>query len=95
MMLIIDVSFNAAFGHAICTLSFLKLAACFIAGGELVLQQPRPSKQTVMTLLGAEGMTLDYTVHSDGGIHVHFPTNLPFAKLVGKGAWTIKMTNVT
>ena len=69
--------------------------ACFIAGGELVLQQPRPSKQTVMTLLGAEGMTLDYTVHSDGGIHVHFPTNLPFAKLVGKGAWTIKMTNVT
>ena len=48
-----------------------------------------------MTLLGADGMPLDYTVDSDGGIHVNFPTNLPFTKLVGKGAWTIKMTNVT
>ncbi|XP_019856939.1 PREDICTED: alpha-L-fucosidase-like isoform X2 [Amphimedon queenslandica] len=64
-------------------------------GGELVLQQPKPSKQTTMTLLGADGITLDFTVDSDGGVHIHFPTNLPFAKLAGKGAWTIKMTNVT
>ncbi|XP_019856944.1 PREDICTED: tissue alpha-L-fucosidase-like isoform X7 [Amphimedon queenslandica] len=64
-------------------------------GGKLVLQQPRLTKQTTMTLLGADGITLDFTVDSDGGIHVHFPTNLPFAKLAGKGAWTIKMTNVT
>ena len=48
-----------------------------------------------MTLLGADGITLDFTVDPDGGVHVHFPTNLPFAKLAGKGAWTIKMTNVT
>ena len=44
---------------------------------------------------GAHGMPLDYTVDSDGGVHVNFPTSLPFREFVGKGAWTIRMTNVT
>lgn len=62
-------------------------------GGELFLVQPKPSKQTVMTLLGATGMTLQFEITIDG-VHIKFPADLPFASLVGKGAWTIKMTAV-
>lgn len=64
-------------------------------GGRIILEKPIPSKKTVMTLLGAPGLNLSFQVDSKGNVHVMFPLNIPFSSLVGKGAWTIKMTYVT
>lgn len=62
-------------------------------GGEIVLKQPSTSQKTTITLLGVEDSTLTFSDKSDG-LHISFPTTLPFSSLVGKGAWTIKMTYV-
>lgn len=62
-------------------------------GGEIVLKQPSTSQKTVITLLGAEDSTLTFSDKSDG-LYISFPTTLPFSSLVGKGAWTIKLTYV-
>jgi alpha-L-fucosidase len=55
--------------------------------------QPNPSKQTAISLLGAPGLTLDFQFKADA-LHISFPSILPFNALAGKGAWTIKLTNV-
>lgn len=65
-----------------------------VPGGEIVLRHPVPSKSSNMTLLGAENDVLKYHSTSNG-LHILFPTSLPFNSLVGKGAWTIKMTKVS
>lgn len=62
-------------------------------GGDLVLKLAIPTDSTVITLLGTGGKELTFHVESDG-LHIAFPTSLPFVSLAGMHAWTVKMTHL-